>query len=201
MKIGILGGSFNPIHNGHLAMAEAARAAHGLDRVLLVPAARPPHKRDDLAPADDRLEMVRLAVKGRKGLEASAIEVERPGTSYTVDTLEELARRHPVAEIFFILGADSISELPSWKNVPRIFELARVVAVNRPGVSTELRREDFRDVSPARLSRLDLDRVTMPPSPCESRRIREAIQRREALAGQLPPAVEEYILRKGLYSG
>src|SRR5262245_58651421 len=110
MKLGILGGSFNPVHFGHLAMAEAARRAHGLDRVLLVPAAQPPHKREDLAPAEDRLAMVRLAVEGREGLEASGLELERPGPSFTVDTLAELRRRLPAAELYFIIGADSIPE-------------------------------------------------------------------------------------------
>jgi nicotinate-nucleotide adenylyltransferase len=200
VKLGILGGSFNPIHNGHIAMAEAARAAHGLDRVFLVPAGRPPHKREDLAPAEDRLEMTRIAVKGHEGLEASSIEVERPGTSYTVDTLEELKRRWPDAELYFILGADSVPELPSWKSSRRVLELARIVAVNRPGSSARIGPETLPGVAPDVLARLEADRVTMAPSTCESRRIREAIRSGRPVSDQLPAAVEELIRRKRLYS-
>ena len=200
-KLGILGGSFNPIHNGHLAMADAARAAHGLDRVLFVPAGRPPHKGADLAPAEDRLEMVRLALEGREGLEPSAIEVARPGTSYTytVDTLEELRRLHPEAELFFILGEDSIPELPGWRSAPRILELARIVAVNRAGSRAHFREGDFPGVAPEVIARLEADRVTMPPAPEESRRIREALRRGESVEGQVPLPVAQYIEKRGLY--
>ena len=132
MKLGVLGGSFNPIHNGHLAMAEAVREAHALDLVLFVPAGRPPHKQEDLAPAEDRYRMVVLAIEWREGFAASDLETSRPGPSYTVETLQELHRRNPGAEIFFIMGEDSISEFPGWREPERILELARVVAVNRP---------------------------------------------------------------------
>ncbi len=200
-KLGILGGSFNPIHNGHLAMAEAARAAHGLDRVLFVPAGRPPHKGADLAPAEDRLEMVRLALQGREGFEASPLEVERPGTSYTVDTLEELRRLQPEAELFFILGEDSIPELPGWRSAPRILHLARIVAVNRAGSRAHFRKGDFPGVTPEVIARLEADRVTMSPAPEESRRIRDAIRRGEPIDGMVPRRVAELIRTRGLYQG
>ena len=150
-KLGILGGTFNPIHNGHLAMAEAARKAHGLDTVLFVPAPRPPHKDQDLAAVEDRLEMVRIAVPGHAGFEVSDIEVARPGISYTVDTLEALQSLHPDAELFFIIGEDSIPELPGWRHTQRILEVARVVAVNRPGSNASYRPESFPGVPAATL--------------------------------------------------
>lgn len=190
MRLGILGGTFNPIHNGHLAMAEAARTAQGLDRVLLVPSARPPHKTSvELASPDDRLEMVRLAVKGREGLAASGLEVTRPGTSFTVDTLEQLRREYPDAELYFIIGADSIPELPGWKNSRRILELARVVAVNRPGHEERPSPDDLPGIL----------RVTMPPCPQESRKIRDSIRRGEPVSSDVPPLVAAYIERRGLY--
>lgn len=199
MRLGILGGTFNPVHIGHIAMAEAARRAHGLDRVLLVPSARPPHKRDDLAPPENRLEMVRIAVRGRPGLEASSIELDRPGTSYTVDTLEALARLHPGAELFFILGEDSIPELPGWHEARRILDLARIVAVNRPGSSAKFRKEDFPGVPEAVFERLESDRVTMPPVAVESRAIRDAVARGESIEALVPPGVADYVQKSGLY--
>ena len=199
MKLAVLGGSFNPIHVGHLAMARAAREARALDRVLFVPASRPPHKRNDLAPAEDRLEMVRLAVEGEEGFVASDLEVVRPGVSYTVDTLEELRRRHPGAELFFILGEDSIPELPGWKMAPRILELARVLAVNRPGDRHSFRPEDYPGVAPEVIERLERDRVEMVPCPVESRTIRERLHRGESIEGMVPAKVAEYIVRRGLY--
>jgi nicotinate-nucleotide adenylyltransferase len=201
MKIGILGGSFNPIHNGHLAMAEAALRAHGLDRVIFVPAGRPPHKRSDLAPAADRLEMVRLATRGREGVEASGIEIERPGTSYTVDTLEAFRALYPGAELYFIIGEDSVPELPGWREPARILALARIVAVNRPGPPATFKPEAFPGVPRDVIDRLEKDRVRMTPSPIESTRIREAVERGEPISAWVPGAVEAYIRRQGLYRG
>lgn len=201
MKLGILGGSFNPIHNGHLAMAEAARRAHGLDRVIFVPAGRPPHKRTDLAPAADRLEMVRLATRGREGVEASGMEIERPGMSYTVDTLEAFRALYPGTELYFIIGEDSVPELPGWREPARILDLARIVAVNRPGPTAIFKAESFPGVPRDVIDRLEKDRVRMPPSPVESTRIREAVAHGDSIAGLVPDAVEAYIHRHGLYRG
>jgi len=198
-KLGILGGTFNPIHNGHLAMAAAARKAQALDTVLFVPSARPPHKDQELAAVEDRFEMVRLAVSGHDGFEVSDIEVARSGVSYTVDTLEALQSLHPDAELFFIIGEDSIPELPGWRQTRRILELARVVAVNRPGSSATYCAESFPGVPPATLTRLEQDRVVMTPSPLESRRIREALRDGRSIKGQVPDGVARYIERRGLY--
>ena len=201
MKLGILGGSFNPIHNGHLAMAEAARKAHALDLVIFVPAGKPPHKHSDLAPAEDRLEMVRRALEGLSGFVASDVEVSRPGTSYTVDTLDEMKRRYLGDELFFIIGEDSIPELRGWKSPGRILELARIVAVNRPGSKAHFQAENFPHATRETLRRLEKDRVTMPPSPQESRRIRQAVRLGDPIDLDVPPAVAAYIREKGLYRG
>jgi nicotinate-nucleotide adenylyltransferase len=200
VKLGILGGTFNPIHNGHLAMAEAARAAHGLDLVLFVPAGQPPHKEGgDIAPGQDRLRMVVLATAGREGLGVSDVELLRAGRSYTVETLEELRRRYPEAELFFILGEDSLRELPAWREPLRILQLARVVAVHRPGAKATFRPEDYPGLPGEAVRRLERDFVRMPPSPLESRAIRKAVREGRAIEGMVPPAVAQYIARRGLY--
>jgi nicotinate-nucleotide adenylyltransferase len=199
MKIGVLGGSFDPIHAGHLAIAEAARDRHGLDRVLVVPAGVPPHKRGELAPAADRLTMVRLAIEGRPGLEASDIEIRRPGPSYTVDTLEELKRAHPDAELFFIMGADSLGEFFGWRNTRRILELARIVTVTRPGWQGDIDPASFPGVPAEAIGRMAADRVEIPGVAAESKRIREAVRRGEPIDAEVPPSVAEYIRRRGLY--
>jgi nicotinate-nucleotide adenylyltransferase len=199
MRIGVLGGSFNPIHEGHLAMARAARSALLLDRVIFVPAARPPHKYADLASADDRLAMVRLAIEGEPGFEASELESTRPGPSYTVDTLRTLAVENPGAELFFILGEDSLRDLPGWRDPAGILERARVVTIHRVGHSVRLRPEAFPGVDPERVLGLDRDRVPMPPSPAESRRIRECLRRGVDVSGLVPSSVLAYIHSHGLY--
>lgn len=199
MKLGVLGGSFNPIHNGHIAMAEAVKRAHGLDLVLFVPAGCPPHKGADLAPAEDRYRMVLLAIDGREGFAASDIETARPGVSYTVETLLELRRLHPEAEIFFIIGEDSIPEFSGWREPERILDLARIVAVNRPGRRASFRPEDLPRVPRERIDQLERDRVTMEPCPLESRILREDVRRGCSLAGNVPLPVAAYIERRGLY--
>jgi len=173
---------------------------HCLKRVLLVPAANPPHKPvDDLAPFHHRLAMARLAARGIPGVEVSDIEGRRGGVSYTVDTLAELARAHPGAEMFFIIGEDSIPELPSWKELPRILALARVAAVNRPGPRRAFHSLDFPGVPPPLLLRCEGDRVEMPPVAIASRDVRRATARGEPFDHLLPAGVGDYIRRHGLY--
>jgi nicotinate-nucleotide adenylyltransferase len=195
----VLGGTFDPIHLGHLGVARAARAAHSLSQVLLIPAGTPPHKRGDLTPAEHRLAMVRLAAASEPGLEASAMEIERGGVSYTVDTLSELAREAPGAEVFFIIGEDTVAELPSWKDSPRLFELARIVAVNRPGPRVAFDRARFPAVPPEVLARCEKDRVQMKPMDIASRDIRRMIAAGEPFERLVPPGVGEYIRKHRLY--
>jgi nicotinate-nucleotide adenylyltransferase len=130
----VLGGTFNPPTLGHLAIAGHAREQLGLERVLLMPAGSPPHKRIDEDPGSQRrLEMCRLLVRGAEGLAVCALETEREGPSYTVDTLRELHVRHPEAELTFIVGADVASTLPSWREPPALLELATLAVAQRPG--------------------------------------------------------------------
>ncbi|MGQ9588952.1 MAG: nicotinate-nucleotide adenylyltransferase [Planctomycetota bacterium] len=201
MRLGILGGSFNPVHCGHLAVARAARDAHRLDRVLFVPAGRPPHKREELAPPEHRLAMVRLAIEGIPEFAASDIETARRGTTYTVDTLEELRRREPGAELFFVMGEDSVAEFWKWKEPERILALARVVVVNRPGAQGRFLREEYPGVPESVLDRIERDRVFMADCPIEARAIRDAVRSGASIEGMVPPRVAEYIAEHGLYRG
>jgi len=201
VRIGILGGTFNPLHLGHLSLAEAASGAHRLDRVLLVPAREPPHKPGlELAAAGDRMEIVERGVRGRSGLEACSVELDRPGPSYTVDTLEELGRRYPGAELMLLVGADAFADMGSWRDVSRIFDLARVIVVDRacpplprvprlPGLSQDV------------ITRCQRDRVAMEPVAVSSTGVRERIAAGRSISGLVPDSVAAYIEERGLYRG
>jgi nicotinate-nucleotide adenylyltransferase len=198
-RVGVFGGTFDPIHLGHLSVAGAARSAHRLSKVLLVPASTPPHKRGELTDARDRMAMVRIAAAGEPGLEASEVEVRRGGVSFTVDTLEALARAMPGSEIFFIIGEDTISELPMWRDIGRIFELARIVAVDRPGPRRSFDPDLFPRIPREVLDRCERDRAQMPPSPIASRDIRRAVAAGEDFDRWVPQGVADYIRMHHLY--
>lgn len=142
MRIGILGGTFNPIHLGHLRSAEEVCEAQRLDRVLFIPSATPPHKRaDGLAAAVHRLAMVRLAIAGNPRFRVSTIEVERRGRSYSVDTLRALRAQLPAVRFFFIMGIDAFREIATWKEYRAIFDLCDLIVTSRPPVpEPQLRR-------------------------------------------------------------
>ncbi len=134
MRKGVFGGTFDPIHVGHLVIAEAAAETFSLDRVLFVPCAHPPHKPvEGLAPVADRLEMVRLAVEGNPRFSVCDLEAIRGGVSYTVDTLEALRREDPDAELFLILGADMAATMPTWRSIEQVRQLARPCVASREG--------------------------------------------------------------------
>nr|MDD6334915.1 nicotinate-nucleotide adenylyltransferase [bacterium] len=142
-RIGLLGGTFNPVHLGHTALARAALEGLGLEGVVLMPTGDPPHKRHGLAPAACRLEMVRLACREQSGLYPSAMEVERPGTTFTVDTLRQIKSASPKLEVCFLIGGDTVWELPTWWRFDEIATLTRFAAAVRPGAGSleELCRE------------------------------------------------------------
>ncbi len=141
MKTGILGGTFDPIHFGHLRIAEEAREHLELDRVLFLVANVPPHKTGQVAsPFATRLALVEAAVADHAGFEACAFEADHPGPNYSVDTLARLRRAHPDDSFYFIIGSDSFRDLPSWKNYQELFSLTHLVVVGRPGL--DIRRPD-----------------------------------------------------------
>jgi nicotinate-nucleotide adenylyltransferase len=196
VRVGVVGGTFDPVHLGHLAMAEAGRQCARLDRVLLMPAAAPPHRADAVAPALDRLEMCRLAVRDHPGLEVSDIEVRRGGPSYTVDTLRQLAQELPAASLYLVLGWDAARDLPGWYQPAEVLRLARLIIISRPG---------YADPAPEDMRRLgiDPDRATL----CRVRtpdvvatRIRNLAAQGESLAGLVDPAVEAYLRDHRLYA-
>jgi len=134
MRIGILGGTFNPIHYGHLRIAEEVRERFNLTKVLFIPSGIPPFKfSKELIPAHHRAEMVRLAIKSNPFFEISYIEIEREGISYTVDTLEILKHQYSDSTLYFIAGADAVADLPKWNRPHRVLELAEFIVVTRPG--------------------------------------------------------------------
>jgi nicotinate-nucleotide adenylyltransferase len=138
MRIGILGGSFDPIHHGHLILARAAKEELDLDRVLFVPANKSPHKTDTKpATAEDRLKMVELAIAGEEGFEASDTELKRPAPSYTLDTLRELKKSHPQDEFVLLIGADNVAKFDTWREPEEIRRLAQIAVLDRAGKSAQ----------------------------------------------------------------
>jgi nicotinate-nucleotide adenylyltransferase len=188
MRIGIFGGSFDPIHLGHLLAASEAAAALGLERVLFVTAARPPHK-TPVAPAEARHEMVLLATARDPRFEASRLELDRPGPSYTVDTLLEAQRRYPAAELFFITGADAYNDADSWHQAERLDDLAHLVAVTRPGHTPQ--------IHPFFQERTRL--LEIPGYDVSSSEIRKRLREGRTVRYLLPLEVEVYIGKHGFY--
>lgn len=194
-RTGILGGSFDPIHYGHLAIAEEARAALRLDRVLFIPAARQPFKSGThAAPPLMRLEMARLACLGNNAFVASPIELERPGPSYTVATLEALAASID-DELFFILGADALADFPLWHAAKRIVELARIVAVGRPGFAPDTAA--LFQALPALAPKLT--QIEGPMLAISSTDLRRRVAAGRPIRYQTPDPVVEFIAARRLY--
>ncbi len=199
MKLGIFGGSFDPIHYGHLVLADAAREAAQLDRVLFVPAATSPLKPDGPKATDkQRLEMVNLAIGGNPAFELSKIEIERDGLSYTVDTLQALAEQHPEDQRFLIMGSDSLQSLPAWKDSERICQLATPLVGCRHGSSANLDQlADFVDES--RLQKIKEAEFPFPIIEFSSTELRRRVAAGESVRYRLPRAVETYIQVAKLY--
>ena len=186
MRLGVLGGTFDPIHIGHLVLGEAAREQLSLDRVLFVPTGVQWRKSGrEIAPAEHRVAMVRLAIEGNPGFELSVLEVERAGPSYTADTLEALADEYKGSELFLILGRDAYGDLPNWIRPGRILELSTVAVAARDG---EAKLE-----SPA----LGL---LMPEIGISATEIRERVAAGRSIRYLVPEAVEGYIREHGLYA-
>ncbi len=196
-RIGVLGGSFDPVHVGHLILAETAIDHLRLEELILVPARQPAHKRRRrLAPVADRLAMLRLAVRGNPKLTISRIEADRPGVAFTYRTLETLTARRP-ARWFFLMGEDSLREFGSWREPGRILEMARLAVVPRP---PEGRRKAISGPSGLRAAlRRRVVTVPMPPVGISASDIRARIRRRASVRYWVPDAVLAYLNRHGLY--
>jgi len=214
-RLGILGGTFNPIHLGHLVLAEAFRERLALDRVLFVPAGTPPHKTPvGLVPALHRYAMVSLAVAGHPGFVACPIELERTGPSYSVDTLEARAGEWPGARLFFLMGSDTFLDLPTWRTPERLGVFATLAVGYRAGspfdpdgsaargVLTRLGPAGWRRVPPVAAETLapgECALVETRSVPVSAREVRERLAAGENARYQVPLNVAEYIVHHGLY--
>ena len=204
MRIGVFGGSFDPVHIGHLLAAECCREQAGLDRVLFVPAAIQPHKQDrQLASGQHRMEMLALATGGNDAFAVSGDELERGGVSYTVDTLQRLKARHPDDELLLILGPDAFLGLPTWREPQRIIDLAEVLAVERESLddlSDAATREPLETLlGRERLDRVISKRVRLPAIGIRASDLRAAVAAGQSIRYRTPRAVECYIATHGLY--
>lgn len=196
-RIGVLGGTFNPIHSAHVRMARLYMESLQLDELLLVPTSVPPHKPTcELAPAEDRVAMCRLAVEGQLRIVVSDFEVRRPGPSYTVHTLEYLRRQHPQAELYLLMGTDMFLTVQRWREPRRIAELAVLCAMPRePGERDRLlQHKRYLEGRGARC--VVLETAALPVS---STLVREKLRAGENVQELLHPEVLRYIWKKGLY--
>jgi len=213
MKTGILGGTFNPVHNAHLRIAEEARDLFGLDRVIFIPAATPPHKPTvgELSFAD-RLEMVRLATADNASFTVSDMEAVRGGRSYSIDTLRALKLEFPEDELYFIVGADSFNDISTWREYASIFALCNMICVQRPGSTIKslamalpvaMAREFCYDAAVKRLTHNSghevyaLDGVLLDIS---SSHIRHLVRGGRSIRYLVPDTVEHYIKEQRLYT-
>lgn len=200
MRIGIFGGSFDPVHLGHLLLAESCREQCRLDEVWLIPAAVPPHKQgEERTPARQRVEMLQLAVAGNPQFRVSTIEVDRGGVSYTVATLTAIHQQQPAAELFLLIGGDSLRDLGAWREPQRICQLATPVAVGRVGSPPSDYSSLESIVSPQRLERIRRHAVEMPLVELSSTDIRRRVAESRSIRYMMPRAVEMYIAEHGLY--
>ena len=201
-RIAIFGGTFNPVHVGHLIAAQDAHEIMGIDRTIWVPVAEPPHKPSpDLAPGDDRLRMVNLAVAGDPRFEISDMELRRAGPSYSIDTVRECLRRLPDAEICFLIGSDSLADLHTWREIRALLDLCRFVTVARPGF-------DAAGINPERLrlpretcAALLANVVEVHPVAVSSSEVRARVARGLPIRYLVPDPVVSWIRERGLYRG
>ncbi len=200
MRIGLFGGSFDPVHRAHLVLAECCRSQAELDQVWFLPTAHQPFKPGGpFASNADRLAMLKLALADQAGCEIRTDEIDRGGMSYTVDTLTHLTESNPDTEWFLLMGADSLADFPFWRRPADICRLATPLVVNRAGEPAPNFGHLSEIVSPSRLAQIESLEVKMPPMAISSTSIREAIALGKEWQSQVPHAVAEYIDEHGLY--
>jgi nicotinate-nucleotide adenylyltransferase len=213
VRLGLFGGTFNPIHLGHLRAAVEVQEAFDLDKLLLIPSAKPPHKEaDQVANAKDRLHMVRLAIHGQRGLEASDVELARPGPSYTIQTLQYFQERFGAgSDIRFIVGQDAFSEITTWKFFDALFRTAHFIVMTRPGsmlqsieqfIHTHISEAYQYDSASLRFNHPDWCSIfclNITHLDISASDIRQRIRQGRSIRFLVPDAVEGFITEKGLY--
>ena len=217
MRIGVLGGTFNPVHNGHLRAAEEVREKLALDRILFVPAGNPPLKSSGIAGAEQRYRMAEIAVASNRDFEISPIEAFKPERSYTVDTLDELRTQYTEDEIFFIAGVDAFMDLPAWKDSRRLVGSTDFIVMGRPNYGfSALAGSPYLEVDAKTLSRLDSGEIDLFEARLSGGRrayltaitslaisasdIRRLVGLGRSVKYLLPEEVESFIMTDGLYS-
>lgn len=197
-RLGIMGGTFDPIHYGHLVAAETARIEFSLDKVLFIPTGTPPHKQAKyVTPADLRFEMVRLATGDNSDFEISRIEIDRKGPSYTIDTLRLLHQAHPEAELFFITGTDALKEIFFWREAEEILRLTHFIAASRPGFEARGFLEQALAEHPEVEGRIHL--IEVPALAISSTDIRTRLQKGQSIRYLLPEVIRRFIHSEHLY--
>ncbi len=201
MRLGIFGGTFDPVHFGHLALAEECLAAANLDELWLVPAASPPHKGGKkLSRFDQRKEMLELAIAGNEKFKVEPMEADRPGPSFTIDTLLEIQKRKPNDELFLIIGGDSALEFSTWKDPAKIASLATIIVRIRPGFSMPTEQEFISQLGKELGVVPKVIFVAGPPFlDVSSSLLKERVNNNKSVRYLLPRAVEVYIQQKKLY--
>jgi len=198
-KIGIMGGTFDPIHTGHLVIAEAVRIEYNLEKVLFIPAANPPHKQhSQIEPSIHRYIMTVMATYSNPHFYVSPIELERSGLSYTIDTVRALIEQYgDKTEFYFITGADAIQDLPTWRHIDQLLDLCHFIAAARPGSICSL---DHIINNLGVKGRQRIHRLPNPELEISSTDIRERVGLGRSIKYIVPESVESYILKEGLYS-
>ncbi len=215
-RIGLLGGTFDPIHNGHLGLAEQAIQLFDLQRVLFIPASRSPHKLHfQPSSSAHRVAMLQLALEGKTTFSLELLEIARNGISYTLETISQLINQHPDWELFLILGADAFVEMATWKSYADIFKLCHVLVSTRPGVKLEVPEKLYQTLALTKTllennnkpQQIVLDPAVgktlqffqIPPQDISSKEIRRRVQAGKEIKNLLPPAVDHYIMQNLLY--
>ncbi|RDY24023.1 nicotinate-nucleotide adenylyltransferase [Romboutsia maritimum] len=196
-RIGIMGGTFNPIHYAHLATAEFIRDKYGLDKILFIPSGNPPHKPEDITNKYDRYNMVLLATVNNKDFLVLDLEVNRNVRTYTVDTLRQLKKIYKNIEIYFITGADAICDIEQWKDVQENFKLATFIAATRPGISVLKAQEKIEQL--IKKYNAKILSVYVPSLDISSTYIRNQLRENKSVRYLVPESVEKYIYENKLY--
>ncbi len=197
IRLGLFGGTYNPIHQGHVQAAQIVRDRFKLDQVWFIPSHIPPHKsNDEVASPEHRMNMVRLAVTGSPGLIPSSIEIEEEGTSYSILTLEKIKKHFPAADLFFILGVDAFLEIDTWRAYEQVLEQCLFIVISRPGYDLEKAKEVLEGAYSNKIYLMPIQALDISSS-----QIREKLRASGSISGLVPLLVEEYIKEHNLYQG